>query len=56
MKRTIKPQERRFLATIILSGLCANSYYHFSPALHIKDAVDLLDRLLTVLDEPHEVK
>lgn len=56
MKGTIKPQERRLLTSIILSGLCANSYYHFSPALHVKDAIDLLNRLLTTLEEPREVK
>lgn len=55
MKGTIKPQERRLLATIILSGLCANSYYHFSPALHVKDVVDLLDRVMATLEEPREV-
>ncbi len=56
MKRAINPKERRLLASIILSGLCANSYYHFSPALHVKDSVDLLNRLLSALDEPQEVK
>ena len=56
MKGTIKTQERRLLASIILSGLCANSYYHFSPALHVKDAIAILDRLLTTLEEPREVK
>ena len=56
MKEPINPQERRFLAVIILSGLCANSHYHFAPVFHIKNAVDLLDRLLIALDEPHEAK
>ncbi len=56
MKRTIKPQERRFLATIILSGLCANAYHHYPSTYHVKDAIALLDRLLTTLDDPQEVK
>ena len=56
MKKSISPKEHRLLASIILSGLCANSYYHFSPALHVKDAIAILDRLLTTLEEPREVK
>ena len=56
MKETISQRERLLLAVIILSALCANSYYHFAPVFHIKDAVDLLDRLLIALDEPDGVK
>ena len=55
MKEPISPQEFRFLAVIILSGLCANSRYSYSPEFHIVESLKLLTRLLTTLDRPDEV-
>ena len=56
MKESISPQERILLAVIIFSGFCANSYYHYHPEYHIPDTVRLLDKLLSALEEPIEVK
>ncbi len=56
MKETINPKERLLLATIILAGLCANPYYSYSPVHHIVESVRLLNRLLTVIDDPEEAK
>lgn len=52
MKEPINPKEFRFLAVIILSGLCANSHYSYSPEFHVVESVKLLTRLLTTLDKP----
>lgn len=56
MKEPISPQEFRFLAVIILSGLCANSRYSYSPEFHVVESVKLLTRLLAALDKTDEVK
>ena len=56
MKERISPQERRLLAVIIFSGFCANSCYDHHPEYHIPDTVRLLDKLLSALEEPIEVK
>ena len=56
MKKTINPLEFRFLAVIILSGLCANSRYCYSPEHHVVESVKLLNKLLTAIDESREVK
>ena len=56
MKKSITPKEHRLLASIILSGLCANAYHHYPSTYHVKDAIALLDRLLTTFDDPQEVK
>ncbi len=55
MKEPIKPQEYRLLATVILSGLCANSYHTYAPDFHVAKAICLLDKLLSAIDEPEEV-
>ena len=54
MKKPISSKERRLLATIILSGLCANAYHPYPSTYHVRDAITLLDRLLTNLEAPHE--
>lgn len=51
MKETISTQERLLLATIILAGLCANPYHRYSPVHHVSSSVQLLNRLLTVIDD-----
>lgn len=56
MKERISPQERRLLAVIIFSGICANSRYHHNPEYDIPDVVRLLDKLLSALEESIEVK
>lgn len=56
MKDTISLQERRLLATMILSGLCANPDYPYHPSQHVMTAVSLLDELLSELPNPSEVK
>ena len=56
MKEPINPYEFRFLAVLILSGLCANSRYSYSPEFHIVESVTLLNRLLAILDKLDEVK
>ncbi len=56
MKGPITPHEFHFLAVIILSGLCANSRYSYSPEFHVVDSVNLLNRLLATLDKSDEVK
>ena len=56
MKDSINPQERRLLAAIILAGLCANSYHKYSSVLHVSTAVQLLNKLLAVIEAPKEVK
>ena len=56
MRETITPHERLFLAVLILSGLCANSYYTYSPEYHVVEAVRVLDKLLDAIDEAQEVK
>ena len=56
MKEPISQQEKRLLAAIIFSGLCANPHYTYNPEFHIPDTVRLLDKLLSTLDEPGEVK
>ena len=59
MKESISPKEYRLLATIILSGLCANSHYTYSPEYHIVEMVSIMNKLLSVLsviDESNEVK
>ena len=56
MKDLIKPQEYRLLAAIILSGLCANSHYTYSPEFHIVETVSVLNKLLSVINDSDEVK
>ena len=56
MKEPINPYEFRFLAVLILSGLCANSRYSYSPEFHVVESVTLLNRLLAILDKLDEVK
>ena len=56
MKEPITLQEQRLLAVIILSGLCANSRYPYSPEYHIVETLILLDKLLSAIDESNEVK
>ena len=56
MKERISPQERRLLAVIIFSGICANSRYHHNPEYDIPDVVRLLDKLLSAIEESIEVK
>lgn len=56
MKEPITLQEQRLLAAIIFSGFCANSRYAHAPDYHIPDAVKLLDKLLSAIDESNEVK
>lgn len=56
MKEPIILQEQRLLAAIIFSGFCANSRYAHAPDYHIPDAVKLLDKLLSAIDESNEVK
>ena len=56
MKEPINPHEFCFLAVIILSGLCANSRYSYSPEFHVVESVTLLNRLLAILDKLDEVK
>lgn len=56
MKETISEEEYLLLAVIILSGLCANSYFTYDPEYHVSKAIRLLDKLLTAIDEPDEVK
>ena len=56
MKKTINPLEFRFLAVIILAGLCANSRYCYSPEHHVVESVKLLNKLLSILGKPNEVK
>lgn len=56
MKDTISLQERRLLATMILSGLCANPDYPYHPSQHVMTAVDLLDELLSALPDQTEEK
>ena len=56
MKEPITLQERRLLAAIIFSGFCANSRYHYNPEYDIPDAVKLLDKLLSAIEESNEVK
>lgn len=56
MKDTISLQECRLLATMILSGLCANPDYPYHPSAHVTTAVGLMDDLLSELREQDEVK
>ena len=56
MKEPINPYEFRFLAVIILSGLCANPRYCYSPEYHVVESVKLLNKLLSMLGEPDAVK
>ena len=56
MKEPINPHEFRFLAVLILSGLCANSRYSYSPEFHVVESVTLLNRLLATLDKLDEMK
>ena len=56
MKEPINPKEFRFLAVIILAGLCANSRYSYSPEFHIVESVKLLSKLLSILGKPDKVK
>ena len=56
MKEPITLPEQRLLAAIIFSGFCANSRYAHAPDYHIPDAVKLLDKLLSAIDESNEVK
>ena len=56
MKEPISPHEIRFLAVIILSGLCAHQRYCYSPEHHVVESVKLLNRLLATLDKSDEVK
>lgn len=56
MKDSISLQERRLLATMILSGLCANPDYPYHPSQHVMTAVDLLDELLSALPDQTEEK
>ena len=56
MNDSISPQEFRLLAVIILSGLCANDRYCYPPELHAVEAVRILNRLLSAIDKPGEVK
>ena len=56
MKEPISPHEFRFLAVIILSGLCANPRYCYSPEHHVVESLKLLNKLLSMIGEPDEVK
>jgi hypothetical protein len=56
MKESISPQERRLLAAIILTGIFSNSHYTCTESYHVSTAIHLLDKLLTDLDKPYEMK
>jgi hypothetical protein len=56
MKESISTQERLLLATLILAGLCANPYHRYSPVHHVLLSVQLLNRLLTVIDDQEVAK
>lgn len=56
MNESITTQERLLLATLILAGLCANPYHRYSPVHHVLFSVQLLNRLLTVIDDREVAK
>ncbi len=56
MKKKVTNEERRLLAAIILSGICANFQYPIPTTDEAKTAINLARYIVNQLDNGKEVK